>query len=62
MCEAHAYLVENGVEKRILDSVDLVELDDDDVRLTNIFGEKKSLRARLKSYSNSEGKLLFEAV
>lgn len=62
MCEAHAYLLENGVENRILESVDLVELEDDTVRLTNIFGEQKSLKARLKTYSNSEGKLLFEAV
>ncbi len=62
MCEAHAYLVENGVESRILESVDLVEFDNDDVSLTNIFGEQKFLKARLKSYSNSEGKLLFESV
>ena len=62
MCEAHAYLLENGVENRVLDSVDLVELEDDEVKLINIFGEQKSLKARLKSYNNSEGKLVFEAV
>lgn len=62
MCEAHAYLIENGVESRILESVDLVELENDTVKLTNIFGEQKSLKARLKSYSNSKGKLLFETV
>jgi predicted RNA-binding protein len=62
MCEAHAYLLENGVESRILESVDLVELEDDTVKLTSIFGEQKSLKARLRSYSNSEGKLVFEEV
>jgi predicted RNA-binding protein len=62
MCEAHAYLLENGVENRVLDSVDVVELEDDTVKLTNIFGEQKSLKARLKFYNNSEGKLVFEAV
>jgi predicted RNA-binding protein len=62
MCEAHAYLLEDGVENRVLESVDLVELEEDAVKLTNIFGEQKFLKARLKFYNNSEGKLVFEAV
>ena len=59
MCEAHAYIVKNGQEEMLLESVDTVELEGENVRLTNIFGEQRVLRAKLKSYSSSNGKLLF---
>lgn len=62
MCEAHAFLLKDGEEEKILESVDLVEMEGDSVRLVNIFGEQKTLRARLKRYDNSEGKILFEPV
>ena len=62
MCEAHAFMMKNGIEEKILDSVDLVEFEGDEVKLVNIFGEQKTLRARLKTYSNSDGKIVFEPV
>ena len=62
MCEAHAYILKNGKEEELLENVDLVELEGDKVRLINIFGEQKRLRARMKSYSNTERKILFEAI
>ncbi len=62
MCEAHAYLLKNNTEKKILESVDLVEFDGDEVRLVNIFGEQKSLKARLSRYNSREGKIVFESV
>lgn len=62
MCEAHAYLLKNNTEKKILESVDLVEFDGDEVRLVNIFGEQKSLKARLSRYDSREGKIVFESV
>ncbi len=62
MCEAHAFLLKDGHEEKILESVDLVEMEGDSVRLVNIFGEQKTLHARLKRYDNSQGKIVFEPV
>jgi predicted RNA-binding protein len=62
MCEAHAFILKDGEEEKILENVDLVEVDPGGVRLVNIFGEQKFLKARLKRYNNREQKLLFEPV
>jgi len=62
MCEAHAYVLKNNREEKILESVDLVEFEDDQINLINIFGEQKSIRARLSSYDSREGKIIFEPV
>ena len=60
MCEAHAFILRNGKEEKILENVDLVEFEDNEIKLTSIFGEQKTLKARLKLYNNSEGKIVFE--
>ena len=62
MCEANAFILKDGEEEKILESVDLVETEGDEVRLINIFGEQKMLRARLKRYDNRQGKILFEPL
>ena len=62
MCDANAYLVKGDAEEMLLESVDLVEQDGDEVKLINIFGERKIVRARLKLFDNSQGKLLFEPI
>jgi predicted RNA-binding protein len=62
MCEAHAYLLKDDAEKKILESVDQVAFEGDEVRLVNIFGEQKILKARLQRYSSREGKIVFQAI
>jgi len=62
MCEAHAYLLKGNTEHKILESVDLVEFEGDEVRLVNIFGEQKILKARLFRYNSREGKLVFQSA
>ncbi len=62
MCEAHAFILKDGNEEKVLESVDLVELEGDEVKLINIFGEQKTLKAKLKLYNNSEGKIVFEPI
>ena len=55
MCDANAYLVREGAEEVLLESVDLVELDGDEAKLINIFGERKILRARLSCSTTARG-------
>jgi predicted RNA-binding protein len=62
MCEANAFLLLNGGEEKVLENVDEIEVDGDTVKMINIFGEQKSLKARIKRYINSEGKILLETL
>ena len=58
MCEANAYLVEDGKEHLIMESVDKVEPEDDGLRLVNIFGEQKYVRARIEALSLVDHKIM----
>jgi len=64
MCEMTAFVVrrDSNVQERekLLESVDRVELDGDELTLTNIFGEQETLKGRLLLVDNREGKLLIE--
>ena len=62
MCEANAFVLIDGKEKKLLENVDLVNMDGDEVKLVSIFGEQKTLKARLKQYNNTEGKIIFETI
>ena len=62
MCEAHAYVLKNGEEEILLENVDQVEVEGDEIRILSIFGEQKSLRATIKSYSSTERKIVFEVT
>jgi predicted RNA-binding protein len=45
MCEAAAYVLKNGQEELLLSDVDITEPEGDSLRLVNIFGEQKVIRA-----------------
>ena len=62
MCDTTAFIVRNGIEEKLLASVDLVTCDGDDVEIRNIFGEEKKLKARLRLLDTRENKILFELV
>ena len=62
MCEANAFVLIDGKEEKLLENVDQVSLEGDDVKLVSIFGEQKTLKARLKQYNNTEGKIILETV
>jgi predicted RNA-binding protein len=62
MCDTTAFVIRSGAEEKVLENVDRVELDGDAVTLTNIFGERQTLAARLRLIDNSEGKLVFEPL
>ncbi|MBU2498231.1 MAG: CooT family nickel-binding protein [Proteobacteria bacterium] len=62
MCEAHAYVLTDGKEEKLLENVDELDVAGEEIRLVNIFGEQKIIRARIKSYNNAERKILLEAL
>jgi predicted RNA-binding protein len=62
VCDTTAFVVRSGAEEMILENVDRVELEGDEVTLTNIFGEQQTLSARLRLIDNNEGKLVFEPL
>lgn len=61
MCEANAYFVRNGEEELIMESVDLIEPEADDTwRLVGIFGDRKTIKGRIKQMNLVDHKILFE--
>lgn len=63
MCEANAYIIKNGEERLIMESVDIVEPEEDNAwRLVGIFGDQKTVRGRIKGMRLVEHKILFEPI
>jgi predicted RNA-binding protein len=58
MCEANAYLIQDEKEQLIMESVDKVEPEEEGLRLVNIFGEQKFIKARIHALSLVEHKIL----
>ena len=57
MCEANAYLLEGNDHKLIMKAVDTIEPQEDGIKLINIFGEQKFLKARIHSLSLVDNKV-----
>ncbi|MBA3037205.1 MAG: CooT family nickel-binding protein [Desulfobacterium sp.] len=60
MCEANAYLIENNDNKLIMEAVDTVEPEGDGVRLVNIFGDQKFIKASVYSLSLVDHKIFLK--
>ena len=61
MCEANAYLIINGKEQLIMESVDLVEpIAENKWVLVSMFGEKRTVAGRIKSMELVDHRVLFE--
>lgn len=61
MCEANAYLLKDGKEELILESVDIVEpMEDGTFRLVSIFGDQKHVKGRIKGMNLVNHKIIFE--
>jgi predicted RNA-binding protein len=62
MCEANAYLVKDGEETLLMESVDLVEPEGvDRFRLVGIFGDQITVRGKIKRMNLVDHRILFEA-
>ena len=61
MCEANAYLYNDGNEDLLLESVDLIEPQDEErFLLTSIFGEQRIIHGKIKSMNLVDHKIIFE--
>jgi predicted RNA-binding protein len=62
MCEANAYLVENQQPTLVMEAVDTVEPEEDGLRLVNIFGDQKFVKARIESLSLVDHKVFLKPL
>jgi len=62
MCEASAYILKNGQEEIFLESIDRIESSHDRIKLVSIFGEEKSVKAKVKAISLIDHKILLEPI
>jgi predicted RNA-binding protein len=62
MCEANAYIYKDGHEELVLESVDLVEPQEDgSFLLVDIFGQQKTVKGRLKSMNLVNHRIVFDS-
>lgn len=62
MCEANAYLKKETGDELVMESVDLVEPDEDGdgIKLISIFGEQKFLKAHIHALSLVDHKVFLK--
>lgn len=60
MCEASAYLIQDGKEELILENVDELHRQGDTIKIINLFGDQKVLEARVKMISFVDNKIVLE--
>ena len=60
MCEASAYLIQDGKEELILENVDELHREGDVIKMVNLFGDQKVLEARIRMISFVENKIILE--
>jgi len=62
MCESAAYLVKDGQKELVLENVDVLECEESQIRMVNIFGEKKKIEAKIKSLSLVDHTIILEPL
>ena len=62
MCESTAYILKDGKEELLLESVDLLESEENQVKMINIFGEQKKVKAKIKALSLVDHKIILEPL
>lgn len=62
MCEANVYLINNDVEELLLERVDKIIPKDGEIYLENIFGQRKTLAARIKELHLVDHRIILERI
>jgi len=60
MCEASAYVIQDGKEELILENVDELYKEGDTITMTNLFGDQRILEAQIKMISFVHNKIILE--
>jgi predicted RNA-binding protein len=60
MCEANAYIIRDDDEELVMEAVDTVEPEDGGLRLVNIFGDQKFMRAHIHALFLVNHKILLK--
>lgn len=59
MCDITVWVVKDEAREKVMENVDLIEEIDGGMRLVNIFGEERTLPARLVRFDNSSKQMVF---
>ena len=62
MCEANAYILQDGEEQMLLEDVDVLRPDGDELYLRTAFGEQKTISARIKEIRLMDHKIILEKI
>ncbi len=62
MCEANAYLLKDGQEELLLESVDKLIPMEDGIFLENIFGQQKTVKARIREMALVDHRIILEKI
>ena len=62
MCEANAYLIKDGEERLVMESVDILRPEKNGIYLQDIFGGQRSIKAKIREMNLVEHKILLEEV
>lgn len=60
MCEANAYLIKELEPELIMEAVDIIEPEEDGLKLVSIFGEQKFIRGQIHSLSLIDHKIFLQ--
>ena len=60
MCEANAYILENGKEELYLENVDVMKPEEGKIFLKNLFGEQKVFEGEIKEISLLRHKIILQ--
>ena len=60
MCEANAYIFENGKEELYLENVDVMKPEEGKIFFKNLFGEQKVFEGEIKEVSLLRHKIILQ--
>ena len=62
MCEANAYLFRNDKEELLMERVDRVVPQSDEIYLESIWGQRKTIAARIKELNLVDHRIILEMI
>lgn len=62
MCEANVYVINKEIEELLLERVDKIIPKGEEIYLENIFGQRKTLSARIKELHLVDHRIILERI